>query len=234
MKSLAVFVGAGVLLVGAPGFLAPPPRPRVFLLDAGRVTSARQAIRENQPAVLPAWSALSREAGAALTVTRFSVVDKGVTPPSGDKHDYTSQAPYFWPNPATPGGLPYVRRDGERNPELNRITDHAAQDGLALPDPAPRGAALRRRGVRARDGEGPERGSLRPEPARRARRRAVSGCPRTGRRAGPPSVQAFVRARGGEGAAYVLVQASPAGLPANVNPGRCAECCCDERRRFLA
>jgi hypothetical protein len=27
-------------------------------------------------------------------------------------------APYWWPDPAQPGGLPYVRRDGERNPEM--------------------------------------------------------------------------------------------------------------------
>ena len=26
-----------------------------------------------------------------------------------------SQAPYFWPDPSKPGGLPYIRRDGERN-----------------------------------------------------------------------------------------------------------------------
>ena len=35
-----------------------------------------------------------------------------------------SQAPYWWPDPDTPDGLPYVRRDGERNPEINRGTDH--------------------------------------------------------------------------------------------------------------
>jgi hypothetical protein len=29
-----------------------------------------------------------------------------------------SQAPYWWPNPATASGLPYIRRDGERNPEI--------------------------------------------------------------------------------------------------------------------
>jgi hypothetical protein len=35
-----------------------------------------------------------------------------------------SQAPYFWPNPKTANGLPYIRRDGERNPEIQKITDH--------------------------------------------------------------------------------------------------------------
>jgi hypothetical protein len=49
---------------------------------------------------------------------------KGPTPPSGDKHDYMSRAPYFWPNPDTPNHLPYIRRDGERNPEIKQISDH--------------------------------------------------------------------------------------------------------------
>jgi len=31
--------------------------------------------------------------------------------------DFFSQADYFWPNPATADGLPYVNRDGESNPQ---------------------------------------------------------------------------------------------------------------------
>jgi hypothetical protein len=53
----------------------------------------------------------------------MSVMDKSVVPPSGDKHDYMSQAPYWWPDPAKPDGKPYIRKDGQRNPEINRITD---------------------------------------------------------------------------------------------------------------
>jgi hypothetical protein len=33
-----------------------------------------------------------------------------------DPHDYYSEAPYWWPNPADPSG-PYIRRDGETNPD---------------------------------------------------------------------------------------------------------------------
>jgi hypothetical protein len=36
-----------------------------------------------------------------------------------------SLAPYWWPDPKSPNGLPYIRRDGERNPEIKQITDHA-------------------------------------------------------------------------------------------------------------
>jgi alginate lyase len=55
-----------------------------------------------------------------------------VSPPSGNKHDYLSQAPYFWPDPNKPKGLPYIRRDGERNPEINQINDHKSLDDLVV------------------------------------------------------------------------------------------------------
>jgi len=41
-----------------------------------------------------------------------------------------SQAPYFWADPTKKDGLPYIRRDGERNPEIEKITDHNAMDRL--------------------------------------------------------------------------------------------------------
>jgi len=48
----------------------------------------------------------------------YSVVDKDEVAPSGDKHDYLSYARYWWPNPETDDGMPYVRRDGKTNEEL--------------------------------------------------------------------------------------------------------------------
>ena len=77
-----------------------------------------------------AWAKLQRDAQKALGEGPFSIVNKGVTPPSGDKHDYMSQAPYFWPDPKSANGLPYIRRDGERNPEINKITDHHSLDRI--------------------------------------------------------------------------------------------------------
>ncbi len=49
-------------------------------------------------------------------------MDKQQIPPSGDKHDFISQAPYFWRDTNSPGGK-YIRRDGERNPESNADSD---------------------------------------------------------------------------------------------------------------
>lgn len=51
-------------------------------------------------------------------------MDKAQLPPSGDKHDYLSVGPYFWPNPRTRSGLPYLFRDGQVNPEFRRIPDY--------------------------------------------------------------------------------------------------------------
>ena len=67
----------------------------------------------------------SRRADSLLKMKPMSVVDKSLTPPSGDKHDYFSLAPYFWPDKSKPDGKPYLRRDGEVNPDSrNESSDH--------------------------------------------------------------------------------------------------------------
>jgi hypothetical protein len=101
-------------------------RPPLLLLNASALSDARDRVRRNDPALTPALAALEQSAKAALAMAPVSVMDKGVTPPSGDKHDYMSQAPYWWPDASKPDGRPYIRRDGERNPEINKITDHDA------------------------------------------------------------------------------------------------------------
>jgi hypothetical protein len=104
--------------------------PQVFLLDAKRLQAARRAIDEDDKDLAAAWTKLQRDAQHALREGPFSILNKAVTPPSGDKHDYMSQAPYFWPDPKSSNGLPYIRRDGERNPEINKITDHHSLDQI--------------------------------------------------------------------------------------------------------
>src|SRR5262245_34777370 len=102
--------------------------PRVFLLDAKQLHASRERLSDQNLA--PALAKLERDAREALTAGPYSVVDKEATPPSGNKHDYMSQAPYWWPDPAKPNVLPYIRRDGERNPEINKISDHRVMDQL--------------------------------------------------------------------------------------------------------
>src|SRR5262249_12304396 len=87
--------------------------------------ASRQRIHDGDKSLAPALAELEREAKSALSAGPFSVVEKTNLPPSGDKHDYMSIGPYFWPDPASSNGLPYVRHDGKRNP-ANRTSDRRA------------------------------------------------------------------------------------------------------------
>ncbi|MGA2501134.1 MAG: alginate lyase family protein [Tepidisphaeraceae bacterium] len=49
---------------------------------------------------------------AIVTITQ----DKKHVAPGGDPHDYVSLGTYYWPNPDTPNGLPWINKDGEKNP----------------------------------------------------------------------------------------------------------------------
>jgi len=95
-----------------------------ILRDPQRLLAWRQKFRTGDDAAVRLTNQLKTQADQILDRPLTSVMDKAPTPPSGSKHDYMSQAPYFWYDSSKPNGLPYIRRDGERNPEINGITDH--------------------------------------------------------------------------------------------------------------
>jgi hypothetical protein len=92
-------------------------------LDYFTLTSSKVKIQENDPAYMPAYKQLLRDANKALKFKPVSVTYKTATPPSGNKHDYMSIGPYWWPNPDKPNGLPYIRKDGVVNPEIKEYPD---------------------------------------------------------------------------------------------------------------
>jgi hypothetical protein len=98
--------------------------PAVLIMDAKRLTALKQKIQQQNAPTLQLVNALQKKADELLKMKPLSVTDKAFTPASGDKHDYMSQAPYFWYDSSKPNGLPYIRKDGVRNPEINKITDH--------------------------------------------------------------------------------------------------------------
>src|SRR5262249_12445615 len=99
--------------------------PSVFLLDPQALLAVKRQIQAGHSKFDPALAQLLDEAERAMKVGPLSVTTKSMTSPSRDKHDYTSLARYWWPNPNTPDGLPYVRRDGEVNPEIRKFPDEA-------------------------------------------------------------------------------------------------------------
>ena len=105
------------------------PSPRVFNVEPAALATLRDRIaRENFTA--PALDQLRADSDRALKQAPVSVTAKDITPPSGDKHDYMTLAPYWWPDPKSPNGLPYIRRDGEINPEIRKIPDHRNFDAV--------------------------------------------------------------------------------------------------------
>ena len=100
--------------------------PRTFIIDAAGLVASRAQLERGDPALARAFAAVRAEADRLLKAKPASVMDKPKVAASGDRHDYFSLAPYWWPDPAKPDGLPYVRHDGETNPESKRGTDSAA------------------------------------------------------------------------------------------------------------
>jgi len=98
------------------------PLPKVFYADPRALADAKAKFIALDPAIIPACKKLLADADEALKLKPPSVMEKEHVPPSGDKHDYVSQAPYFWRDTNSPGGR-YIRRDGERNPEAKIDSD---------------------------------------------------------------------------------------------------------------
>lgn len=93
--------------------------PRTLITAPENLVRSRELLAAGDERLRPALEALLAEADQALKQKPVSVVDDELVPPSGDRRDYMSVGPYWWPNPKTENGLPYVRRDGEVNPERN-------------------------------------------------------------------------------------------------------------------
>jgi hypothetical protein len=102
------------------GALRAAEPPRVFLFDGNRIGVVRRQVERGDPALADALKRLRLRADEAMATPVLSVVEKAQVPPSGDRHDYLSIAPYWWPDPSRPDGKPYVRKDGRTNPERSQ------------------------------------------------------------------------------------------------------------------
>jgi hypothetical protein len=107
---------------------AEPARP-YYAARPGALEKSKSLIAQGDETAKKALKKLVADADKALAVVPPSVTEKTKVPPSGDKHDYMSLAPYFWPDPSRPDGQPYLRKDGKVNPESR---DEAANDTLRM------------------------------------------------------------------------------------------------------
>ena len=92
--------------------------PHLLILDANGLILTKERLQNRDPALDPAFTKLKAETERALNVKPPSVTEKNLSPPTGDKHDYMSIAPYWWAEPcdAEPTSLRPPRRSSEPRP----------------------------------------------------------------------------------------------------------------------
>ncbi|WP_282941203.1 alginate lyase family protein [Paenibacillus sp. RC67] len=81
-----------------------------------------------------------RHAEGSLAADTIHITDSIAEMSEGGIHDFYSNGDYWWPNPDTKDGLPYIQRDGESNPNnfdshrlgLRRMRTHAANLAAAF------------------------------------------------------------------------------------------------------
>jgi hypothetical protein len=94
--------------------------PIVFQCNGQDLAAAKAQLQAGNKVVADQVKDIRSDADKALKLAPLSVMQKQYTAPTGDKHDYLSLSPYWWPDPSKPDGLPYIRKDGEYNPERSK------------------------------------------------------------------------------------------------------------------
>ena len=101
---------------------------KFLLMQEGRLGQLRSAYTgKEDPNLPPEAKAIAtkivKEAEKRMGKSVISITENENLQASKDPHDYFSTARYYWPDPSTPNGLPYIRKDGETNPEHNEVSD---------------------------------------------------------------------------------------------------------------
>jgi hypothetical protein len=95
-----------------------------ILLDGQVLNTLNNNYHRGDTAAVKEIKELIRGADSLLKAGPYSVTfEKTKLAPSGNKHDYVSQAPYWWADSSKADGKPYIRKDGRRNPEIYLLHD---------------------------------------------------------------------------------------------------------------
>lgn len=101
----------------------------IWVSDFGKLNELKNLLSQKNKEAMAKLNSITKKADKELHKGNYSVMHKKMTPPSGNKHDYMTIAPYSWPNPDSNTGLPYINKDGQINPETrNNNTDFVEAD----------------------------------------------------------------------------------------------------------
>lgn len=107
------------------------PGPAVVTFCPKAFVELKAKIKVQPAAYEQALTLLRKDADKALQTKVRAITEKTVAGPSSDPHDYVSLSPYRWPNPDTPDGLPWIRKDGKVNPMRDQY-DLPALESMAM------------------------------------------------------------------------------------------------------
>ncbi|MFA6087111.1 alginate lyase family protein [Mucilaginibacter sp.] len=117
------------------------PADNFILLNGNTLAAYKQQYKAGDDCITKQVKALLKQADTLLKAENCSITfKKEKLPPTGNKHDYMSLAPYWWPDTTKADGKPYIRRDGRINPEkyllhdrdqIGRIEDEVRKLGAA-------------------------------------------------------------------------------------------------------
>ncbi len=119
MTSNVSFMALFVVLVLPVAGVSPEPAPTaadLVFFNQSHLSRVKTAIDAKDPFFLERYVELLAESDRLLAKAPDPVVNKTVIPPSRDKHDYVSYAPYRWLDETKKDGLPWKAIDGVTNP----------------------------------------------------------------------------------------------------------------------
>lgn len=95
----------------------------LLLVNSCDPVGIRQLAEAGNAALRSELARLRKDAGAWLGQGPWSVATSRPRNTPAGKNDFFSEGPYWWPDPANPSA-PYVRRDGEVNPQRFTANDN--------------------------------------------------------------------------------------------------------------
>jgi hypothetical protein len=101
---------------------------KLLLMQEARLGQLKSAYEGKEDPNLPSEAMamatkIVKEAEKRVGKPIITITENENLQTSKDPHDYFSTARYYWPDPSKPDGLPYIRKDGETNPEHSEVSD---------------------------------------------------------------------------------------------------------------
>lgn len=118
LNSTSVIINADMNIIAS--FIPEPQelveKKKLIHYDEVLLEAVKEELAQNNSYFVSAFNSLISNASTELNKEANPVTNKSQIPPSGNKNDYLSLAPYWWPDLTKSDSLPWIRKDGEVNP----------------------------------------------------------------------------------------------------------------------